>query len=387
MKLLTRNLFILAILLLVGCSKQQTVPLPTSTPKPTKIVFLPTITPIPTLAPVKTKIHLPPKGYLYQGVYPGGRSGEEDDITLKDLMSYEESVGKDAAWVYFSNNWYRSREFPTQTAEWIRNAGSIPFIRLMLRPDLKHDGNGSDYSVQNIINGDFDNDLQAWCTKAREFGTHILAEYGTEVNSDSFVWSGISNGAGKMDGYGDPAQPDGPERFRDAYRHIIQTCRDEGASNITWVFHIDSESHPDTTWNQAENYYPGDEWIDWIGVSIYGAYTPKSSYLNIFQIRMDEIYKHISEFAPDKPVIIAEFGTARDNLLLDQVKWTRDALSILNTEQYPNLIGFSWWNEWWQNDANPANDTTMRVQDNPELAKLFQNLVGNNPNVLGVIKQ
>lgn len=332
---------------------------------------------------VNISITLPPKNNLYHGVYPGGKTGDEDDLTLEDLSSYESAVGKTAVWVYFSNNWYHGREFPMETATWIRDAGSIPYIRLMLRSSLKHDGNEPVFKLQNIIDGHFDNDLHAWCKLARDFGTALLVEYGTEVNSDSFAWSGISNGAGATDEYGDPAQPDGPERFKDAYRHIIQICRDEGANNITWVFHILGESHPEDDWNKMEFYYPGDDWIDWIGVSIYGTHTPQNSYFSIFSIVMDAIYPRIVELAPQKPIIIAEFGTAKNNPLADQTQWARDALTQITSQRYPNLIGFSWWNEWWQNDDDPAHDTTMRVQDNPELADVFQEFVGNNSMVLG----
>jgi len=112
-----------------------------------------------------------------------------------------------------------------------------------------------------------------------------------------------------------------------------------------------------------------------------------TAYFDIFSSRMDTTYANIIDFAPNKPVIVAEFGTAKNNLLLDQAKWARDALTNLDTERYPNLIGFSWWNEWWQNDSNSSNDTTMRVQDNPELEELFQEFVDSNPSILGNIVQ
>jgi hypothetical protein len=232
--------------------------------------------------PVASGIPLPPKDSFYQGVFPGGKSGEEDDITFNDLLDYENVVGKNATWVYFSNNWFRSRKFPTETATWIRNAGSIPYIRLMLRSESKFESTEFVYTPQNIIDGKFDDDLRVWCDDARNFGSLLLAEYGTEVNSDSFPWSGVVNGAEEKNGYGDPTLADGPERFRDAYRHIITICRTEGAVNITWVFHIDIESTPDESWNQFENYYPGDEWINWIGISVYGTYTPDEPLLQHF---------------------------------------------------------------------------------------------------------
>jgi hypothetical protein len=122
-------------------------------------------------------------------------------------------------------------------------------------------------------------------------------------------------------------------------------------------------------------------------VSIYGVTRPDSTYFDIFSLRPHVIYIQIVRFAPDKPVIVAEFGTAKNNLLLDQAEWTKDAFSTLDTERYPNLIGFSWWNEWWQNDRYAENDTTMRAKDSVELEELFQEFNGNNPNVLGEIIQ
>ncbi|MDX1378494.1 MAG: glycosyl hydrolase [Anaerolineales bacterium] len=390
MKFYRRYVVLILLIIFSACSSPATstptASVHTPTPLPTSDNFFPTITPLPTPA-VSTGIQPPPNGFLYHGVFPGGRSGEEDDITPGDLISYEEAVGKKAAWVYFSNNWYTDRDFPIETAQWIRDMGSVPYIRLMLRPDLKYDGEETIYTLQNIIDGNFDTDLHAWCADARAFSTNLIVEYGTEVNSNSFVWSGFHNGDRNTNGYGDPSFPDGPERFRDAYRHIIQICRDESAENITWVFHMDNTSHPDEDWNRAENYYPGDEWIDWIGISIYGVIEPSSSYFEIFSQRFNIAYSHIMDFAPDKPVIVAEFGTAKNNILLDQVEWTKDAFLTLDTARYPNLIGFSWWNEWWQNDRYAENDTTMRVQDNPELEALFLEFIGNNPNVLGNISE
>ena len=134
-----------------------------------------------------------------------------------------------------------------------------------------------------------------------------------------------------------------------------------------------------------ENYYPGDEWIDWIGLSIYGTYGPQSSYANDFRAEMEQIHARILELAPSKPIIIAEFGTAKNNPNLDQAQWAREALAAITSLHYSNVIGFSWWNERWQNDDDPAHDTTMRVQDNPDLASVFQELVGKNSIVLGEI--
>ncbi len=354
-------------------SKVEASPVPTTAP---------TTIPSPTAAPIQI-VGVPPAGQLYQGIYPGGVTGEEDDITVKDLNSYVQTVGKPAAWVYFSDNWYRSRKFPLATATWIRAAGSIPFIRLMMRSDPDEDHAEPTFTLDRIINGVFDGDLEKWAQEARAFGSPLLVEFGTEVNGQWFPWNGIWNGGGRLNGYGDPTQPDGPERFRDAYRHIIQIARDEGAYNIEWVFHVNNADDPDASWNRLENYYPGDEWIDWIGVSDYGALTPMDQEWPSFQDQMDAVYPRLAALSLTKPIVVLEFGTALHNPLGDQAQWAQQALTDLTSGRWPRIIGFSWWNETWQNDDTSAHDTTMRVQDNPKLADVFHSLDGSNPGVLG----
>lgn len=342
-------------------------------------------TPAAPPAPASASIPLPPAGRLYHGVYPGGRTGEEDDIRLADLTAYDAAAGKTAAWVYFSDNWYHGRAFPTSTAAWIRRAGRVPYIRLMLRSDP--DGGRADpvFTLARILSGAFDNDLHGWCAGARDFRTRLIAEYGVEVNGEWFPWNGKWNGGGIRTGYGDPAQPDGPERFRDAYRHIIQICRDEGANNITWVFHVNDGDWPQVNWNRFENYYPGDEYIDWLAVSSYGAQTPSDDYWPVFRESMDAVYPRIAALSPAKPIIVAEFGVTNGNPLGSQPQWARAALTDLINLRWPRVVGFSWWNERWQNDNNPAHDTDMRLQANPALARVFQLLVRGNINVLGTI--
>lgn len=328
-------------------------------------------------------IATPPAGKIYHAVYPGGATGEEDDITPEGLSSYEERVGKPATWVYFSHNWYRGRVFPVETASWIRDAGSIPYIRLMLRSSAEENVAEPTFTLSRILNGEFDDDLRAWGRAARNFGSPLLAEYGTEVNGQWFPWNGVWNGGGTLDGYGDPILADGPERFRDAYRHIIGIVRGEGADNIVWVFHVNNDDYPNESWNRLEEYYPGDEWVDWIGVSVYGAQTPLDEEWPLFRDEMDQVYPRLVSLSSSKPIVLLEFGVTSGNPLGDQAAWADSALADLTALRWPRIVGFSWWNESWENDDNPAHNTDMRVQDNPALASVFRRLVGGGDNVLG----
>jgi Glycosyl hydrolase family 26 len=332
---------------------------------------------------VACRVAPPPPGHLYHGVAPIGVNSEEGAITPSELSSYEQQVGKTAAWVYFSNDWFQGRGFPLQTATWIRDTGAVPFIRLMLRSSHEQNVSEPVFTLDRIIRGDFDGDLRSWARAARDFASPLLVEYGTEVNGRWFSWNGLWNGGGSSSGYGDPTLADGPERFRDSYRHIVRVMREEGASNVTWVFHVNNRDIPDEPWNRMEQYYPGDEWVDWIGVSVYGAQTPLDDEWPEFREVMDGAYPRLASLSASKPIVLLEFAVTTGHKDVDQAAWAEQALRDLVSLRWPRVIGFSWWNEAWQNDDNPAHDTNMRVQDSAALAGVFRGLVGMQDNVLG----
>ena len=332
-------------------------------------------------------IPLPPKSQLYHGVHPMAQSSRDEDLAAVDLEAYEKIVGKTAAWVDISQHWGGGRKFPAQTAAWIRASGSIPYIRLMLWSNRKEYEKEPVFSLDAILRGSFDEDFRAWASGARDYKTPLIVEFGPEVNGKWYPWNGLWNGAGDTKGYADAAVPDGPERYRDAYRRIIRIMRETGACNITWVFHVNYNDWPLERWNRLENYYPGDEYIDWLAVSIYGAQQPVQEHWPGFTELMTPAYDRLQKLSVNKPVVVAEFGVAANAPGGSQALWAQHALEALTSGRWPRVIGFSWWNAAWQNDANPLHDTTMRVQDNPALEAVFKKYVGQNESVLGRVRQ
>jgi len=207
------------------------------------------------------------------------------------------------------------------------------------------------------------------------------------MNGWWYPWNGYWNGGGETKGYGDPALPDGPERFRDAYRHIIDIMRKAKVYTIIWVFHVNYNDWPNEEWNRFENYYPGDDYIDWLAVSIYGAQQPTGNQWPGFSELMDPAYRRLEKLSRTKPFIVSEFGVSANSTGGSQALWAQHALEALTSGRWPRMMGFAWWNAAWQNDVNPQHDTTMRVQDNPSLAAVFKKYVGGMKNVLGRIQR
>ena len=335
-----------------------------------------------------------PAGKFYHGVYPGGpsddeNSGNEDLIRCEDIRSYSDVVGRKVAWVYFSDNWFTRSgiTFPWDQVCCIRHSGAIPFIRLMLRPDteeIRSRGKIDSYfaNLERINRGEVDQALQAWGNAARDFGYPLIVEFGTEVNDKTHSWNGFWNARQLDRNHADYSY--GPQQFQNAYKRIVQQIKQVGgATNITWVFHVTAEDDPNKNWNRLEAYYP-EGVIDWLGVSVYGAQTPKKedhdeNNCPEFDTQFESVYRRLQSIAPSKPVFILEFGETSGHPYAKrrEAKWQRcqqdvwasNALrSILTSTQWTMLRGFSWWNEKWK--ENGISD--MRVQDSTHLASVFR---------------
>lgn len=301
----------------------------------------------------------PPRGRLLHGTFPGGYTGEEDDITLAQVRAYERAVGQHVAWVMFSHNWFQGRRFPTSTARWIIAHGATPYIRLMLRSDSREMTRERRFTLARIASGSFDEDLARWGRDVAALGVPVIAEYGTEMNGEWFRWNGRWNG-----------RAEGAKKFRAAYRRIIEVTRAAGGDNIAWVFHINHADWPLKRWNRFENYYPGDDVIDWLGVSLYSMLGPDEDEPSDFVTGFDQAYARLRRMSPDKPVIVAEFGTDIGNPREPAAPWAERALGAITGGRWPGLIGFSWWNETWPNEDESITD--LRVWKDPDLAATFR---------------
>jgi hypothetical protein len=310
----------------------------------------------------------PPARGMYHAAYPDF-VGSEDKVSASRIRGFERLAGKRLAWVYFSDNWMGHIRFPARNVAIIHGVGRVPFIRLMARSTWREGGPDPRYSMQRIIDGEYDADLSRWFMDALDTGTPLLVEFGTEVDGDWFPWNGRWNGGGKTTGYGDPLVADGPERFRDAYRHLVDLSRTAGAVNLTWVFHVNGDSWPRAPWNTPAAYYPGDEYVDWIGVSIYGSQRP-GEYYGSFRRLLDDAYPHLCALSRDKPLAVLEWGIAQSPSRGTKAGWIRNALYWLRHGRWPRIKAASYWHEDWR--ENDGSRTNLRIDSSPAARRAYR---------------
>ena len=294
---------------------------------------------------------LPPGSGAYLGAFPDFNhppTVTEDEVRAAKIDGFERRAGHRLAWVYFTQSWYRGLTFPRRRVETIWRSGAVPYIAFLPHSGVFY-GAGrpqqypeSRFALQRIIDGEFDAALRAWARAARETGIPLLMSFGAEVNDDWGPWSATWNGAGETAGYGDPTYPDGAERFRDAYRHVVTLFRAEGAANVTWFFH--DAYPPHDWWNRLEWYYPGDAYVDWLGISDYGSLSPSGPVVN-FAAKLDAsgVYQVLTRLSA-RPMAVVEMG-AVDGPARVKPEWIRRAFGALRSGRYPRIRAAVWW-DW-----------------------------------------
>lgn len=300
-------------------------------------------------------------GSLALGVFaPQKTPSGEESILLNEIQAFRDSSGKNPALGVFSDEWMTDRKFPSEIASILRNEGMVPYIRLMMRSTDTPYQKEPLYTLNNIALGKFDGELRAWAREARSFGSPILIEYGTEINQWGYPWNGYWNGEKK-----------GLDSFRDAYRHIVTIMKEEGASNLIWIYHVNAESQPVEEWNNMSLYYPGDEYCDLVAISLFGTKKPFEAGTKPFKETLDATIYTLQNGSIQKPILLIT-GTDVQGRFADPSTFVTNVLSPLSEKVWPQVKALIWLNAAWKNDNNPLHDTSMRLQDNSTVANAFK---------------
>ena len=317
---------------------------------------------------------VPEKG-AYTGAYMDF-GDNEDEVTLEEIEGFEKMVGKRQAIVASSSYW-GEQSFPVENLNIIKRHRAVPLVFWSPwdRP-YKQEAGPDRFSLLSIIEGKWDAYIDRWADEARAFGYPILVSFANEMNGSWFPWSGLFYGGGteipgtpspyiqpgKKFPEGLPGPFQGPETFKKAYRHVVDRVRARGARNIQWVFHCVNYSMPQDTWNMIGQYYPGPEYVDWLGYSVYGMQFSDEKWSG-FGPLLNWPYVELCALDPQKPVMLAEWGVAEFPQFGNKADFVKDALGTIEST-YPRIKASVFWHERWQNPNGEYSN--LRANSSPE---------------------
>lgn len=263
-----------------------------------------------------------------------GMYGDTVPNSWTSVAQWNESVGIPANLILYYNGW--GEGFQAQFAATARAHGAELLV------DLDPTGNKN---LTQIAHGAGDGWLRYYAREVAAYGYPVVISFAHEMNGNWYSW-----GAGHQ-----PASA-----YVAAWRHVVQLFRDEGASNVTWMWTVNSTNAAGN--NPLRQWWPGQAWVNWVGIDGY-YYRSTDTFDSVFGKTAAQIRTFTSA-----PILISETGVGTTPDRETQIK------NLLAGVQANHMLGIVWFNKA-QHDGVAHQD--WRLQDDPAALAEFKSAVQN----------
>ena len=296
----------------------------------------PVYVPRPADAGPVTVFPAPAHGAFF-GAFVGAEPENQTDSQSESLFTSEEGL--------IGRSWVIDNRFYDDSVDWV-NARTSWDIAQQMVPMITWMPYGNGDPLGEIVAGTHDAAITKQAQEAKALGVQILMRWGHEMNGNWYPWSGSSNGGA------DAGAAGGPAKYVAAYRHVHDIFVQVGATNVVWIWCINVADVPAEDWNHWTNYYPGDDYVDWVGLDAYN--WGSSSSCCIWESFTDLVDSPYQDYAARKPIMLPE--TASAEVGGDKGAWIAAMHQAIET-QYTDIKGVVWF------DIN--KETDWRIASSP----------------------
>ena len=282
-----------------------------------------------------------------------------------EILAFDSLAGKDLAVVMYFLDWTGAppdHAFDSFLVHLIQSEISDPARRpavmLTWQPMKQNNSYGCTKSYNgvippaDIIAGNCDAYITQFAKDLKARPERFLLRFAHEMNiTDSPWWPGHFGGDASL--------------YVNMWHHVYDVFSQQGAVNVEWVWSPNYASNPPDAWNNIHNYYPGNAYVDWIGLSGYNWYVSPghNQPWRTFDYLYDAVLKDLAcSYA--KPQMIAEIGSVEGGgSVPTKSQWIADTYQ--KATSYPFLRAIVWFNDYAM--ASPAladfRVTTSTAQD------------------------
>ncbi len=276
-------------------------------------------------APQPTPTPIAPNRVLKWGAYAGNRTD--------DLASFESLVGREVQIRSVFSGF--DDIFPSYFGPVVGAKGKT----LLLFWE-------SSFGYDAILNGSKDAAIRKYAQDAKTYGFPIILAPFHEMNGDWSAWAGTLNN-------------NTPAKFISAWRHIYDLYKEAGATNVKFALVYNRTSVPDITGNQFEDYYPGDAYVDYVGVDGFNFGNPWVNFNAVFDVPLKKVAIY------NKPIYIFSMGSVPGPL---KAEWIKDGLGV-QIYNYP-VEGWVWFHQ-------DGYDGNWLVNSDPASLAAFKSVIPN----------
>jgi beta-mannanase len=265
-------------------------------------------------------------------------------VRADQLQTVTAATGIAPRLVVFFEQWPEdrgARTFPLESVRTITAAGALPVITWEPMFYRQRDGAETMIESTRIVAGDYDGYVEHYARECKTWGRPIVLRFAHEMNLSRYHWGSAKEAYG----------PESPARYRAMWQHVVGIFRRVGATNVSWAFCANVESVPDVSyapdaaWNRASAYYPGDAWVDLLGMDGYNwgdTQTPEKNGWRSSWRRAADIFgpieKELRALSATKPLYVFETATAPTGG--DKTAWLAEIAAIARTGRWRGLVWF-----------------------------------------------
>lgn len=258
--------------------------------------------------------------------------------TNDSLTKFSEDQKLNPQLVAFNIQWptdtQNHAQFPLESLKMIGQKGLVPCIHWMT--------NLEERTLNLIQKGEVDSYLKNVSDSIKTLNFPLLICFAPHMNVQTLI------GEGQVEQKTFLA-----ERYKETYRYIIQFFRQQKVTNVLWVFSPHVESIPNVEGNKASKYYPGNEYIDVLGMDGYPMSNPNPSQTisnwKGFDTIFGSLYKELKSLAPGKPILVFETANKQRGQT-DPREWIIQALDTCKAWE---ISAYVW--------SNTDQDNRLRI--------------------------
>lgn len=232
--------------------------------------------------------------------------------------------------------------FPTRMMNSIRSAGAGGGLQVGWEPQ---------YGLEAVADDDY---VRSFARQAQESGMPFFFRYASEMNGAWVPWY------------------DDPQTYVEKFRLVSRIVKEE-APDVAMVW-------SPNFWPQdnIDAYYPGDEYVDWVGFSLYA-----SAYDNgkeSFEKNVIDYFAPLYEKYKHKPIMIAEGAIAHYNTVRQSshAKWAENQLSVLYgylPRLFPQVKAIVYFNMSKSRSESLKSEFIFDMKENPRMLDRYRRLV------------
>jgi hypothetical protein len=276
------------------------------------------------------KVPVPAAGYAYLGalVNTSGCVGNCDTQTEADTESLESTIGKR----FKIHNHYK---------QWT----SITAANVSADPSISADATFGRYTMiswhcgatlASVISGSQDSVIEAAALALKGLNRPVILRYCWEFNGGAWHCSTApcpNNFAPNLFNQTYTAQQKGQE-FQDAWRHIYNIFKMEGANNVSFFWCPDGS--PTQGKSRMIYSYPGAQYVDWKGFDAYDRWN--LGFYNTVQ----KAYGIMLQLGDTLPIMIGETNESYSNPApWTQQQYYKDAVTYIQNGTFPYIRAIS----------------------------------------------